>query len=464
MGGVARRVRRHRLPALHQRELLEAEVRKELALGLQAVGRRDAAQTQMDLEGACLAAAQDRARSAPEPLVEEAQRRFALLSLKLEQGLATPADRDWALQPAGEALEVDPENWRAYSYSTAIHRRWATRLLAHGEDPSPELDAAAADPRKALALRSTEAALWVNWATVLRNRAEREMAQGRDPEPFLARAEAGLQQALRQPRLHDYLLDALGNIHALRGERQPQTGKDPAAEIRAAAEHLEAASALRPWVGHDYSEGAAYQTLAQYQAWSGVDPHPALAEALRCHRRGLALQPSSILARLGLANSLLDRAASDLDQGRDAAADLAEARREIGTVLARGPDHPEALAASARERMLSARATRAVGVARQALALQARAAAKAPGNLNLQVARGALALEAARELGLPMDPGAAAALRSAASLRPWDGWAQLLEAERLLRGGQAREARVRAAKAMALNPTLKREATRRGLG
>jgi len=443
--------------------LLEAEVRKEVAQGLLAGGRREEAMAQMEGQGLALAAAQDRARSAPEPLVEEAQRRFALLSLKVDQGQAAPGDRDWALVPVRQALAVAPDSWRAHSFGTAIHRRWAAYLLSRGADPNSELDAAASDAEKALALRPAEATLWVNWATVLRNRAEREMAQGRDPEPFLTRAETGLQKALQQPRLHDYLLDALGNIHALRAERQLLTGQDPAAEVRAAADKLEAASALRPWVGHDFSEGAAYQTLAQYRVWTGSDPRPALEEALRCHRKGLTLQPSSRLSRLGLATALLDRAASDLDQGRDASADLAEARKEISLVLAKGPEHPDTLAASARERMLSARAARSVILARQALALQKRATAAAPGSPGLQIAWGALALEAARELGLPMAPDAAAALRAAARERPWDGWAQLLEAERLKREGRIGEARALAARAVELNGTLAKEAARRGL-
>lgn len=443
--------------------LLEAETRKEMAMDLLAAGRREEALAQLALEGASLMAAQDRARSAPEPLVEEAQRRFVLLGLKLDQGQATSADRDWALQPVQEALAVDPDSWRARSFSTAIHRRWATHLLNRGEDPSAELDAAASDAEAALKLRPSEAALWVNWATVLRNRAEREMARGRDPEPFLARAETGLQRALQQPRLHDYLLDALGNLHALRGERLLQTGRDPAVEVSAAADLLETASALRPWVGHDFSEGAAYQTLAQYQAWTGADPRLALAEALRCHRKGLALQPSSLQAQLGLATTLLDRAAVDLDQGRGATTDLAEARKAIGGALASRPGQAEALAASAREHLLSARATRDTGLARQALALQAQAVATAPRNLNLQVAWGALALEATRELRLPLDRGAAAALQAAAAARPWDGWAQLLDAERLRRTGRPDEARARAATALRLNPALRREAARRGL-
>lgn len=444
--------------------LLEAEARKERATNLLAAGKRNAALAEMAQEGACLAAAQDRARSAPEPLVEEAQRRFALLGLKVEQGQAVAADRDWALQPVREALEVDPDNWRARSFSTAIHRRWATHLLDRGEDPSAELDAAAADAEAALRLRPGEAALWVNWATVLRNRAEREMAQGRDPEPFLARAEGGLHEALRQPRLHDYLLDALGNLHALRGERQLMTGRDPSTEVQAAAERLEAASALRPWVGHDFSEGAAYQTLAQYQAWMGADPRPTLAEALRCHRKGLALSPSSFQARLGLATALLDRAAADLDRGLDAAADLAAAREEIERALAGRPGSAEALAARARECLLAARMNRNAPLARQALAFQKRAVAASPRNLNLQVAWGALALEATQTLRLPLDRDAAAALRATAKARPWDGWAQLLSADLARREGRPAEARVLAQKALRLNPTLQREAARRGVG
>ncbi len=443
--------------------LLESEIRKERAMNLLATGKRDEALAEMDIEGACLLAAQDRARSAPEPLVEETQRRFALLGLKLDQGMASASDRDWALEPAAQALEVAPDSWKALSFSTAIHRRWATSLLNRGEDPSAELDAAAAKGEKALRLRPDEAALWVNWATVLRNRAEWEMSRGKDPEPFLARAEAGIQKALQQPRLHDYLLDALGNIHALRGKRQVMRGQDPSVEIRAAAQALEAASDLRPWVGHDFSEGAAYQTLARYQAWMGADPDPALQEALRCHRRGLALQPSSLHSSLGLATTFLDRAAYALDRGGSATAALAEARKEITQVLAKQPASADALAASALERLLTARATRAPTLAREALVLQKRAVAASPDNADLKLDWGAMALDAARDLDLPMDAGAATALRSTIKARPWDGWAQLLGAELAKREGRVETARDLTVKALALNPALQRKARMLGV-
>lgn len=443
--------------------LLEAEVRKEKAMNLLASNQRDAALQEMAQEGTCLAAAQDRARSAPEPWVEEAQRRLALLGLKLDRGDATATDRDTALEATRRALAVDPASWRALSFGTAIHRRWATCLLNRGEDPSAELDAAAADAENALAIRPSEATLWVNWATVLRNRAERVLGQGGDPEPFLRRAESGLQKALEQPRLHDFLLDGLGNIHALRAERQLQTGHDPATEVKAAAAALEAASELRPWVGHDYSEGAAFQTLARYQVWTGADPGPALEDALRCHRRGLALQPSSLQSRLGVVSVLLDRAAAALDRGREASADLAEARQAIAGILLQQPGSAEALAASAQERLLSARAAQDPALALQALILQKRAVAASPRNRELRIAWGALALDAARELKLPLDPDAAAALRSAAQARPWDGWAHLLQADLARRAGRGAEADALASRALSLNPALRREALRRGV-
>lgn len=443
--------------------LLEAEIRKERAMNFLASGKREEAFSEMEIEGTCLLAAQDRARSAPEPLVEEAQRRFALLGLKLDQGQATASDRDWALEPAKQALEVAPDSWKALSFSTAIHRRWATFLLNRGEDPSQELDAAAADGERALKLRPSEAALWVNISTILRNRAEWEMSRGGDPEPFLARAESGIQKALQQPRLHDYLLDALGNIHALRGERQVMRGQDPSVDIRAAAESLEAASALRPWVGHDFSEGAAYQTLARYESWIGVDPGPTLEKALLCHQHGLALQPSSVQSRLGLASTLLDRAEASLDRHRSPMADLDAARSEIAKVLTRQPGNAEALATSALEHLLRARATRAQALAREALVLQKRAVAASPSNRDLQLAWGAMTLSAARELGLPLDTAAATSLRSAAQARPWDGWAQLLAADLAQHQGRTQEARALAAKALGLNPALKREAKNRSL-
>ncbi len=443
--------------------LLEADVRKERVRRLLGSGDRDAAVAEMAREGACLAAAQDRARSAPEPLVEETQRRFALLSMKVDRGEATESDRNWALEPANQALEVDPDNWRALSFATAIHRRWATYLLNRGEDPSEALKAAEATAEHALQIRPEEATVWVNWATVLRNRAERTLAQGGDPEPLLARAEAGIQKSLQQPRLHDYLLDVLGNIHALRADRQLLTGQDPTAEVRAAAQALEAATALRPWVGHDYSEGAAYQTLVQYQLWTGEDPDAALAEALRAHRHGLALQTSSLQSRLGVVSALLDRAEANLDRNRPVADDLAEARGEIAWVLQRQPGHSDALSASAREHFLSARAVRDASLAKQALVLQARAVAASPGDPSLRVAWGGLTLDAARLFHLPLDEAAAKALRATSHARPWDAWAKLLVADLVKREGKSAEAAALAAAALKVNPSLRREAVARDL-
>ncbi len=443
--------------------LLEADVRKERVRRMLGSGDRDAAVAEMDREGVCLAAAQDRARSAPEPLVEETQRRFAILSMKVDRGEATEADRNWALEPANQAREVDPGDWRALSFATAIHRRWATYLLNRGEDPSEALEAAEAAAEHALQIRPEEATVWVNWATVLRNRAERALAQGGDPEPLLARAEAGIQKSLQQPRLHDYLLDVLGNIHALRADRQLLTGQDPTAEVRAAAQALQGATALRPWVGHDYSEGAAYQTLARYQVWMGLDPDAALADALRAHRHGLALQTSSLQSRLGVASTLLDRAEADLNRNRPPTGDLAEARSEISWALQRQPANPDALAASARERFLSARASRDASLAKQALALQTRAVAASPGDPALRVAWGAMALDAARIFHLPMDAAAAKALRATSQARPWDAWAKLLVADLAKREGRETETAAFVSAALKANPSLKREAIARGL-
>lgn len=444
--------------------LLEADARKERVRRLLTNGDREGALAEMDRESACLSAAQDRARSAPEPLVEETQLRFAHLSMKVDRGEATSQDRDWALEPANQALEVDPDNWRALSFATAIHRRWATYLLNRGEDPSEALEAAERAAEHALKVRPEEATLWVNWATVLRNRAERVLEMGGDPEPLLTKAEAGLKKALQQPRLHDYLLDALGNIHALRADRQLATGQDPTAEVRAAAEALEAATVLRPWVGHDYSEGAAYQTLARYQVWKGQDPSLALEEALRCHRHGLSLQPNSLQSRLGVASVLLDRAEVSVHGNRPAEGDLSEARTEISWALDRQPRNPGALAASARERFLTARAKGDSTPAQKALTLLAQAVTASPSDPALRIAWGELALDATKRFHLPLNAAAAKALRQTAQERPWDAWATLLAADLAQREGRRDESVSLVRMALKGNPTLRREAEERGLG
>jgi serine/threonine-protein kinase len=308
--------------------VLEGRAHREIAADLLAKGQFNEALAALDQAGWAFEEASNRARSAPEPYLAEAQRRLTLLRIRFDRGQPGKEDKAWALEAVRKARIVDPEGWQAYQFASGIHRQWALQLLGQGQPAFEDLDASVDEARKGLQSNPGNVGLLINLASALRTRAYEEFDRGLDPRTSLKAAEAALEQALSQPRFREFLLDGLGNCHLVEAVFALHHGLDPTASVERSARALEESNALHPWVGHLSSLGEVLTTLAQYQRWQGMDPLPTLRRAEAAFQQALALNRNSFQARLARAEAQAQEAQWLVEQSRDATQALAALRAE----------------------------------------------------------------------------------------------------------------------------------------
>jgi len=446
----------HLAPWAYEAWLLEADAHRALAAQAYGTGDFNGTEQRLALAGEALLQARDVARSAPLAYLGEVQRRMLLFQVRMDQGRATEADRDWALEAADLCLKANPGDWKALGYRAAINRRWGVGLMNRDKDPTASLDAAVADAEKGLAFRPTDNPLWNNLGTCLRNRADWEQRRGLDPTRTLARAVEALGKALDRPQYKDWLLDSIGNCHALLARYQLEHGQDPTASVLMAVDLLGQAAALKPWVGHNSSQGYALTDLAAYLKMKGQDPMPRYEEARRAFEAGLSLNANSYLSRLGIANLLLDRAETCLERGLSPGDDLIRAAAHLEAALKVNPRvGPEVYPARARCRALEALAAKSAAPLAAARADLARAAAVSANRPEV-----AQAMAQAWLLVHSADPRSSAAAQGLAALRPaleghpWSAQAVFTQGRLLAALGRRAEAERARARAVALNPNL----------
>ncbi|WP_316411688.1 protein kinase domain-containing protein [Mesoterricola silvestris] len=443
-------------PWAYEAWILEADAQRGLAALAYGRGDFDGTEQRLALAAEPLLQARNVARSAPLAYQGEVQRRMILFQLNLDRGRATEADRDWALEAADMCLTANPGDWKTLGYRAAIHRRWGVTLMNRNLDPTASLDAAVADAERGLAVRPTDNPLWNNLGTCLRNRADWELRRGLDPTRTLARAVEALGKGLDRPQYKDWLLDSIGNCHALLGHYQLEHGQDPTRAVLMAVDLLGQAAALKPWVGHNSSQGYALADLAAWLKLSGQDPMPRYEEARRAFEAGLGLNANSYLSHLGIANLLLDRAETELERGGAPGRDLTQAAEHLEAALKVNPrTGPEVYPARARCRALEAlatRSTRTLAAARADLAKASRVSTGRP--------EAALAMAQAWLLVHRADPRSGAAAQGLAALRPalaglpWFAQVKVTEGRLLAALGRPIEAEKAYARASALNPGL----------
>jgi hypothetical protein len=369
-------------------------------------------------------------------LLAETQRRTLAFQVRLAQGQATAADRDWALAATRQCLQANPEDWNALNDQSAIHRHWALLQMDRGEDPTASLDAAIAATEAGLQVRPQDNALWTNLGSALRNRADQEFFRGLDPTRTLGRAIQAQQQALARPQFKDWLLDSIGCCYGTLGRYQLEHGQDPTQAIQAARDYLSQAAALKPWVGHVTAMGNALRDLATYLTLTGRDPGPTMLEARTSFEAGLQLNAHSYLAHQGLADLLLDWAEDAQNRSRPDLEVLRSAQDHLREVLNWNPGlgagvYPR----QARGHALEALACRAEPVQWRKALLAARAELDQAGALVPRQPETAIAMAAACLLLQKADPGShdaargLALLRPALALRPWNGMARYLKSQ-----------------------------------
>ena len=428
--------------------VLEAEAQQALARRAFNAGQFPQAEAHLAQGGKALEQALAVACGAPAALIAEAKRRLLTFQIRLAQGRATAADRDWALDATGRCLQANPEDWRALNFQAAIQRHWGVHLLNQGGDPARSLDAAVLAAEAGLKVRPLDNPLWNILGSALRNRGDWEFSQGQDPTRTLVRAVLAQQQALARPQFKDWLLDSIGCCYLTLGRYQLDHGQDPTQTLRDAQSYLDQAAALQPWVGHVTAKGNALHCLATYLTLSGQDPRPAMLEARQAFAAGLSLNAHSFLVHQGLANLLLDWAEDAQARSHPDLEALASAREHLHEVLDLNPElagqvHPAmarayALEALARQADSGARG-QALKSAREAL-MAARGSLLKAGVIGkpeqaIAFAGACLVLQKADPQSRAADQGLAV-LGPALLKRPWDHTAAYLQSRLLAALGQ----------------------------
>lgn len=324
--------------------VLEGRVHRERGTALLAQGLFTEAMTLLDEAGRAFHQASERARSAPEPYVAEAQRRLTVLRTRFDRAQAGEEDKAWALEAVRKARTVNPEGWQTYLFASAIHRQWALHLQSRGLSPMEDLDACIAEAREGLKAAPDTIQLLINLANGLRSKADEEFSLGKDPRPTLQAAQAALNRALAQPRYREFLLDGLGNCHLLEAIYQLNAGQDPAGNVERAVRNLEESNALHPWVGHLSSLGEGVTLLAVQARWAGLDPRAHVRRAEGAFQQALALNRKSFQAHLGAAQGKFQEVAWLSEQGEGVQPALAGMRQEAQEALALNAGLPEARA------------------------------------------------------------------------------------------------------------------------
>lgn len=377
---LAREAQR-RVPWLTEACLLEGHALAEQARDLLDRGAFDRAEALILQQEAPLRRALDIARSSPTAWLAEGRRRLELFRLRQDQGRATVADRDHALEPFARALEAAPDTVLALSYQGVVHRQWAGAQLRRGEDPSASLGAAIRAFEAGLALAPNEVPLLNNLATALRNRAEWDLAHRRDARADLIRAIATLERGIQKPAYQDQVLNNLGNTLGVLAELKMHQGEDASLEWARAAECFHKAWALKPWVGHMSSLGIFLITQAACLEAKGADAAPLYREAIEAFRQALDLNPSSYQALFGAAQAHAGRALWRARHGEDPGPDLAEGLGLLERGLRQNPAKT-AQPAFIRAQLLAARAIQAPEARGSALAAYRVALRKPKGDLD----------------------------------------------------------------------------------
>jgi serine/threonine-protein kinase len=451
---VLAREAQNQVPWFYEAWILEGDVHRFQANA--HLGRGEFLQAEHALEdcGAALAHALAVGRSAPLALQAEVQRRMAVLQLRMDQSQFGQKDRDWALAAVNEALVADPEDWKALSFASAIHRRWGTVRMNVGEDPSEPLAESIRAAEEGLRFRPMDTPLLNNLGTALRYRAEWESQRGGDPRPLLAKAIEALEKALARPAFPDFLLNNLGNCHALQGTWELGHGVDPRESIRLAVACFQKAAALRAWVGHASSEASAHLDLATYLFWQGGDDTAACEAAVAAIDEALRLNPNSFLVHRNKAEIHLFRAIDRPANTARVAEDLrlAEQHFEQASGLNRGLESLVQIRKSQIEALRAGASKSPRDLARARAHLEAVARRSMDPELSLAWGEAVASLPGAPA---PLVNSALTALDRALARRPWDAQLCFQKGRLLHLAGRTQEGEEALKKAEALNGNLR---------
>ncbi|MFL5352043.1 protein kinase domain-containing protein [Archangium sp.] len=392
-------------------------------------------------------------------------------------GLAPqPILTEW-MDTAARAVKLDPRDVYAYdSLGSSYFLRGLQEASEHA-DPGPSWDQAITWLGKALELQPDYPWAHNDLALVQRWKGNHQREHGGDPRAAYAEAERHFTQAVRTDPKYLFAYANLVDLYNVMAAYELAQGRNPHERVAQALQAGQRALSLDDHFFGTLNQMAVAQlTSARYLLDSGEDPRPAVEQALHHLERSLALNAASAQTHLVRATAHLLTVEHATREGLEPGAGLEAGREALAEALRLGPGLVECrLVGSRLERAEAAWARRrgrpVLPLLRRALAEAQRAVemypyfethlelarvhwrlaeASPPAEASTSVTAGLA--QVAKALQLDPDLAPAHALRGGLLLIQAR---TMREAERRL--DTLRQARTALARALALNPLLRRE-------
>jgi Flp pilus assembly protein TadD len=374
------------------------------------------------------------------------------------------------------AVELNPQDVSAYDALGLGYTRLGGRQARIGQDPSATFNEAIIQLSRALELQPNHPWALNDLGLVYLAQGRYQREHGQDPRAAYQEAIRRFEQAVQVDPKYLYPLSNLTTVYQALATLSLSQGLNPKAEVDKALEAAERGLSVDPnyyWTMN--AAAVAEMAYARYLVQAGQDPRVAIEGARKYLDRSLSVNPAHARTHLYQGGGFILEATQALQEGRDPGAALEQGRRAVERALRHDASCEGCLIDMARVEMLEAdwdqrrgipgkALLRALSAARRAVELYpyyethqelARvywrlAETAAPGDARTAVSEG---LKQA-ELALQLYPGLAQAHAIRGGL--------LLVRARHLRDVAERhqvvlQARAALAKAIELNPLLRRE-------
>jgi hypothetical protein len=374
------------------------------------------------------------------------------------------------------AVELNPQDVSAYDALGIGYTKRGGHQARSGQDPSASFNEAITQLTRALAIQPNHPWALNDLGLVYLAQGRYQREHGQDPRPAYQEAIRRFEQAAQVDPKYLYPLSNQTTVYQALATLSISQGLNPEAEVKKALESAEKGLAVDPnyyWTMN--AAAVAELSYARYLIQAGEDPREAIDGARKYLDRSLSVNPAHARTHLYQGVSFILEATLALQEGRDPGTALEQGRQAVERALRYDAGCADCLIDMARVELLAAdwdlrrgRAgkalPRALSAARRAVELYPYyeahqklalvywrlAESAAPGEALTAVSEGLKQVE----LALQLYPGLAQAHAIRGSL--------LLVRARHVRDVQARrelvlQARAALAKAIELNPLLRRE-------
>ena len=185
-----------------------------------------------------------------------------------------------SIDAAGFAINLQPDNFEAYTYIGSSNNYKAEYTMNHGGDPTPLFREAADSFGKAIHVNPNFSMAYNGMGNVYLRMAEYERSHGKDPIDSLMNAISTFEKGLAINRMIVNLHNGLAGAYWSHAQALMNKGQDPRPSFMQAVKSLENAIGINPGFYHFYSNlGFVYMAIAQYELDNGLEPIPTVKKA-----------------------------------------------------------------------------------------------------------------------------------------------------------------------------------------